>query len=53
MSGVGRVPAMDCRIFSELPQFSESKYTQLVILMDRWLGFLFVLLLSANARQKL
>ena len=42
ISGVGRVPAMDCRIFLESLQFNEPKYdglTQLVILMDSWLGF--------------
>jgi len=40
---------MDCRSFLEFLQFSESKYdgsTQLVILMDSWLGFLFVLFIG-------
>lgn len=42
ISGVDRVPAMDCRSFSEFLWFNEPKYeglTQLVIPMDRWLGF--------------
>jgi len=42
ISGVDRVPAMDCRSFSEFLWFNEPRYdglTQLVILMDSWLGF--------------
>jgi len=55
ISGVDRVPAMDCRGFSEFPQFNEPKYdglTQLAIPMDRWLGFLFVLLFIGECRAK-
>jgi hypothetical protein len=38
ISGVDRVPAMDCRSFLGFLQFNEPKYdglAQLVILMDR------------------
>jgi hypothetical protein len=55
MSRVGRVPAKDCRNFLEFPQFNKPKHdglTQLVILMDRWLGFLFALLFIGECQAK-
>lgn len=42
ISSVEAIPAMDCRSFLESLPFNELKYndlTQLVILMDSWLGF--------------
>jgi hypothetical protein len=51
---VDRVPAMDCRSFSEFLWFNEPKYdglTQLVIPMDSWLGF-FIYLIIGKCRAK-
>jgi hypothetical protein len=47
---------MDCRSFLDFLQFSEPKYdglTQLVILMDSWLGFLFIGECQAKTLMKL
>jgi len=52
---VDRVPAMDCRSFLEFLQFNEPKYdglTQLVILMDSWLGFLFTCFIIGECRAE-
>ncbi len=46
---------MDCRIFLEFLQFNEPKYdvlTQLVILMDSWLGFLFTRFIIGECRAE-
>jgi len=54
ISGVDRVPAMDCRSFSEFLWFNEPRYdglTQLVILMDSWLGF-FIYSIIGECRAK-
>jgi len=50
------VPAMDCRSSLEFLQFNEPKYeglTQLVILlMDSWLGFLFIHFIIGECKAK-
>lgn len=54
ISGVDRVPAMDCRSFSKFLWFNEPKYdglTQLVIPMDSWLGF-FIYFIIGECRAK-
>jgi len=54
ISGVDRVPAMDCRSFSEFLWFNEPRcdgLTQLVIPMDSWLGF-FIYFIIGECRAK-
>lgn len=55
ISGVDGVPAMDCRVFLEFPQFNEPKYdglTQLVILNGWPAGFLFTQFVIGECRAK-